>query len=283
METSILSFDANKVRLCENNGRKYVEKATSFKEYWQMSGALDYLQRHPFSLYGSSKFTVRVAPIIGWSALDRLLTTAFCEGLNGESILRLSSGEERTGWLSLMKIFLSSSRRIGFLWGDCAPRNIIIQPEVRSIWLVDFERGLSLLERPAGESEFSNHIRNYAREEFSCFLTKSEQGHFFSGLLIENLRPAFPASSVKSKRKRQLLRSMFGAKEIYAPDEIRQAENIMVEAATPINTEGNMFFPMDIIDRISNTIGVQCYADVILRLHRHAADPKERVAILKEF
>ncbi len=125
MLTPVLSLDTKKVRLVMSQNKTVVEKQTSEKEHEQIVMAKDYLHNHPMKI-SEQGLTVDVAPIASWSDKESLLTTIYCHGMNGEVALRDVDSCQRPVWLNLFRHLLLAMRDNGFLWGDCAPRNTII-------------------------------------------------------------------------------------------------------------------------------------------------------------
>lgn len=259
---NVLSFDSKKVRLIVKNNSVFAEKHTTKFEYEQILLAHEYIAKTPFFLekYG---IIVKPAEIADWDESQQLLTTVYCDGINMEHKIRSVRGKQRLKFIYLFKDFLQGMANIGFLWGGCAPRNIILDKGVKSFKLVDFERK-SIFGKPVSKSAFSRHIRNYALEEFSCFLFAEEQDILFSGIIAKN--EALNISQVNSKRKKKLLELMFGKKTEYEDFEIYQAEKSIVRIATPIMEKKEIFYPMDILSTFNEMKGAENYAKLIIKL-----------------
>ena len=135
------------------------------------------------------------------------------------------------------------------------------------IWLVDFERYLCLRDCPVEQALFNRYVRSYSREEFSCFLTRTEQAVLLDGFLDEDIYGSIPVELITSTRKRALIKVMFGEKLCYPIDNIRKAEDFMAVAATPFLVNGIFFFPMDSLDLIGNMGGPNEYTKTIIAIH----------------
>jgi len=168
--------------------------------------------------------------------------------------------------LMLLVDFFQGIQRTGFLWGDCAPRNMVLNQDSRLIRIMDFERTLSLYECPVPAKLFSRYVGSYSREEFSSFLFREEQDILFAQFLIEEDNISIDIRSISSNRKKKLLNAMFGTRGNYDLTEVRQAEDLMSSVATPFFVDGNAFYPMDCIDRISSKLGQGAYIKLVLRL-----------------
>lgn len=271
----VLSFDPKRVRFIDNGcGPAVIEKTTTFQEYRQITKAREYLKINPIIL--SKKLLLLIpAPILRWENKKSVLVTLFCNGINGEQVLRTSTGSERSRSINLFKECFQKMRLAGFLWGDFAPRNMIIDEKSKRIWIVDFERQLELKNKPVAKSLFSRYIRNYSFEEFSCFLFAEEQKKFFSNMLTEESKASIPASQIHSKRKSKLLTSLFGQKKYYKVKELQIVEALMIFVATPFFVNGMPFYPMDFIDRMSNQGGPNTYVQIVQKI-RWTYDPQKR-------
>lgn len=271
----VLSFDPKRVKFIDNGcGPAVIEKTTTFQEYRQITKAREYLKINPIIL--SKKLLLLIpAPILKWKNKKSVLITLFCNGINGEQVLRTSTGSERSRNIKLFKECFQKMRLAGFLWGDFAPRNMIIDEKSKRIWIVDFERQLELKNKPVAKNLFSRYIRNYSLEEFSCFLFTDEQKKFFSNMLTKESMTLIPASQIRSKRKGKLLTSLFGQKKYYKSEELQTVEALMVFVATPFFINGIPLYPMDLIDRMSKQGGANTYVQIVQKI-RWIHDPQKR-------
>jgi len=85
---------------------------------------------------------------------------------------------------------------------------------------------------------------------------------------------------VGSKRKVSLLAIHFGHKEAYSSKELKQVEDIMAAIATPFKINDRVFFPMYIIDRVTNQKGAETYASIATLLY-NAKRCEEKLEILE--
>ena len=267
MNKDVLSFDPSIINfISSEDGRILrVEKKSSQLEYTQMLIAEEHLKKNKILLQG--KILLRVAPVLAWNEDSYILTTEYCSGLNLEEALR-SRNTDFNELISILDSFFSELKMNGFLWGDCAPRNMIFNKQQGVISLVDFERKLEVLTSPVTDNVFSRYVKNYSREEFSSFLLRSEQELLFSNFLIDDEDASLKVSDISSNRKKKLLKSIFGEKDSYGLDEINQVEDMMVSAATPFLINGNIFYPMDYLDRISSSLGQDFYVQLVSELVR---------------
>ena len=271
----VLSFDPTRIKFVRDKQNIIVEKLTTIKEYRQMVRARYYLCKNSISLQENT-LPVMPASILKWDNDKSTLVTMFCSGINGEEILRNAVGNERLQWIKLFKEFLLKMRLTGFLWGDCAPRNMIIDLISKHVWIVDFERQMILTDTAVEPNTYSRYIRNYAWEEFSCFLFAEEQKYLFSGILTtQESKQRIAISDIKSGRKKELLISIFGQKDQYDIKEIWTVETLMVSIATPFYIGDSPIYPMDIIDQISSKGGPDAYVEIVQKLRR-IVDPKKQ-------
>ena len=258
----VLSFDPEKVKLLGLNGSRVIAKYTSSEEYQQMCRVSAYLDKHLLSVTGARVLTV---PILSWDPVYSVLTTEFCDGINLEHALRrVGEKVQRFECITFFRELLRKMREQGFLWGDCAPRNMILCGN--TLRIVDFERSLALLGHAVDPPVFSRFFRDYSYEEFSCFLFREEQDFLFKEFLTPELeREEILVSLISSKRKRALLAIRFGNKISYGIQEVEEVENIMADVATPFLVNEKPFYPMETIEYITTNGGK--YADIIFRIH----------------
>ncbi len=263
---NVLSFDHEKITTTLSADEKMiVRKRTVEMEHQNILLASKHLLKHQLFVVSEVFGIIRIftAEIAEWDEKNKFLSTFYCVGENIEEILRKSIGSDRSHLIELIRKLFESFRINGFLWGDFAPRNMLWNQQRGVIWLVDFERDLILKDSPIEQSRFNRYIRNYSREEFSCFLTTQECALLFGEFLDEDTDAVIPASQLTSKRKRLLLKHLFSEKEHYALSEIRLAEDIMAMAATPFLVHDSYFFPMDSLDLIGSKGGANEYVQTI--------------------
>lgn len=259
---NVLSFDPDRVKLdVTPDGTLAVRKTTSFAEYRNMIKAHEHIMKHPINLkLGSTRLSLSPVPILNWDENSAVLVTKFAQGDNLEHILRDYGNSGRRDWIALVRQLLAKLRVTGFLWGDFAPRNMIFQNDKRRIAIVDFEREQTFRDGVIKRTFFSRYVRNYSREEFSCFLVKDEQDFLFEGFFTKEVQGYIPVSEISSKRKKALLSLMFGRKEAYSVEEVEEVEDMMANVATPFLVDDALFFPMDVLDRVGNKGGAKAYA-----------------------
>ena len=280
----VLSFNQGRIEILSNaEGRVIVRKKTSEKEYQNLVLAQQHLLKHRPTLVCRKwqQVSISVAEVSEWNQEAKLLSTFFCHGDNLEEILRKSFGSAREDWIDFLRKIFELFKSNGFLWGDFAPRNMIWDQTKKIIWLVDFERMLHLKDCPIEHGIFNRYVRDYSREEFSCFLNPLEQRILFKGFLEEDYPGHVPISQIASKRKKALLKNTFGEKESYPLSELREVEDIMVFVATPFQVHGILFFPMDSLDRIGNKGGPDEYTKAVMEIknlgeHKRYVELKRR-------
>src|SRR3989338_37335 len=265
----VLSFDPKRIMVaCAHDGKMIVRKKTTAKEHGNILLARVHILKHQPILVSKRYGEVRisVAEVLEWNQDAQLLSTLFCHGRNLEEILRETIGTNRGDLADLIRKLFETFKTNGFLWGDFAPRNMIWDQPQGIIWLVDFERNLYLKDCPVECRSFNRYVRNYSREEFSCFLTQHERSALLDDFLNEDTQGFIPMSHITSKRKTALLKSMFGEKECYSLNEVRQTEDIIASAATPFQVNNTFFFPMDSLDLIGNKGGPDEYVRTIIAI-----------------
>lgn len=262
----VLSFDPDKIAVSSGpEGKTVVRKKTTAKEYDNLTRAAQHLLKHNLVIVdnGLGAVSIAAAEIVEWNPETATLATLFYEGENLEGILRRTIGRRSSVDIAFVRKMFEAFKLNGFLWGDFAPRNIIWDKAGKAFRLVDFERELHLRDCPVDDHMFNRYVRRYSREEFSCFLTPSEQSVLFDGFLEESCFGFVPTNQIASKRKEALLKSIYGNKKGYTLTEVRYAEDIMVFAATPFQVNGGYFFPMDALDRIGSKRGADEYARAV--------------------
>lgn len=265
----VLSFDPKKVEVASApDGKTIVRKKTTEEEHRNITLAQQHLLKHCPVLTGDEwgMISISVVETFDWDQESKILSTIFYQGKNLEEILRESIGQERSRLIDLVRKTFEVFKSSGFLWGDFAPRNMIWDQSRKIIWLVDFERELHLKDCSIEQCTFNRYIRSYSREEFSCFLSQQEQSILFNGFLEENCSGSIPISQINSKRKKTFLKSMFGGKECYSLNEVRQIEDIMASVATPFMVNGTFFFPMDSLDQIGSKGGSNEYVSTVMAI-----------------
>ncbi|NCN07884.1 hypothetical protein GW933_04360 [Candidatus Falkowbacteria bacterium] len=226
----VLSFDSSRVSLVEKNGQCVIVKKSLQREYTQMIEAQRHLCLNPIVIDG---LTLRVVPVTNWDNKRELLTTIYCGGSNLEEYLRGCSSIDRVRLLSTLKHLLLAMKGTGFLWGDFAPRNIIIDWFNSIMWLCDFERKIVLRECPVSDVGFTRYIRNYSFEEFSSLLLIEDQNILFDGLFTEEFGKV-AIENISSKRKKEILRRLFGNNDFYNLGQLCEVEDLMAFVATPL-------------------------------------------------
>lgn len=271
----VLSFDSKKVEISLNaSGETIVKKQTTQKEYINITLARQHLLKHQpvldFAMI--QNFSISVAGVSDWNQELGILSTFFCNGDNLEGILKNSFGKDRVDWIEILKKIFEIFKSSGFLWGDFAPRNMILDWSQKTLWLVDFERDLQLKDGPIEQEVFNRYVCNYSREEFSCFLSKEEQFSVFREFLRENCTRLVPTDQIASKRKKGLLKNLFGDKNCYSIAELYQTEDVMVFVATPFYVNEVLFFPMDSLDQIGSKGGTNEYVNAVMAI-RNLREP----------
>lgn len=266
---NVLSFDPDRIEMSVTpDGRMTVKKSTCSKEYRNILSAHKHLNKHPMGIEFAPHGTihVQVAELCGWDETWGTLSTLLHTGKNLEVMLRESIGTERHSMLHLIGGMLNTFRTHGFLWGDFAPRNMIWSESENIIWLVDFERDLELRDCPINASAFARYARNYSREEFSCFMTKQESCDLFKDIIKDDISGYMPTNLIASKRKRALLKTLYGEKSCYSMDNLREAEDLMVFIATPFRIHSTYFFPIEPLDLISAKRGPHGYSSTVMAI-----------------
>lgn len=261
-----LSFDSSRVSLVTSGGVRLVRKKTEEREYQQLIQAQNHLESFcpDVSADGMGSWKIRVAEWVGWDPLKGEIQTRFCDGSNLEELLKTSIGSNREPVIRFLVNLYQTFRNIGFLWGDFAPRNMLLDGVSSTVRLVDFERQLELLP-VVGKRKFVRYVREYSREEFASFFTTEEQNVLFGEILEQEDDDLFiPTLHIRSRRKRVLLQSLFGMREQYQIRDVRYVEDLMVHVATPLELEGVYRFPMELLDLIGSIGGSREYAEAVL-------------------
>lgn len=266
----VLNFDSRKVRI----GKGVVKKRTSLLEYQQFCLARDYLQSNLIVL--DCGISVKTASLIDWTNND--LITEFCLGLNLEHALIQQI--DKLFCINVIRELLQMFRKRGFLWGDMAPRNMVLDKKSNIIYIFDFERKLIIKDNPLDEENFNRFFRNYAYEEFSCVLFPCDQKALFAELLVVDSGGEILTSEIGSKRKKRLLEHLIGQKERYLIEEVCLVEDLMSAAATPFMANDKVVYPMFLIEKIVKKGGSYAYATTVKALEK-CSNGAEKLAVLE--
>ena len=267
---NVLNFDSQKVRI----EKGVVKKHTSLMEYQQFCLARDYLRSSPIVL--DCGISVRTVSLIDWT--DNDLITEFCLGLNLEHAL--IQGMDKLFCMKVIRELLQMFRERGFLWGDIAPRNMVLDKKSNIIYIFDFERKLIIKDGPLNKETFNRFFRNYAYEEFSCVLFPCDQEVLFADLLDVDFVGEILTFEIGSKRKKRLLEHLMGKKEKYLVREVCLVEDLMSAAATPFIVNNRTVYPMFLIEKIVKKGGSYAYAETIKALEK-CSNGAEKLAVLK--
>lgn len=266
---NVLSFDSNRITVTLSGNRTLVvRKKTTTAEHTNIMLASHHLLKHQPSLIseGHGRVRILVAEIVEWDYDKKFLYTSFCNGKNLEELMRETIGLKRKGLIDLIRGLFNIFKESGFLWGDFAPRNMIWDRQRGIIWLVDFEREISLKDCPIEKNLFNRYVRNYSFEEFSSFITKEEKTLLFKGFLNEKTGNIIRSDQITSKRKLSLLDRIYGKIDYYMLDQVRKVEDIMSSIATPFQIHGVFFFPMDSLDLIGSRGGPNEYTEAVMAI-----------------
>lgn len=268
----VLSYDENRIQsYVDINGNFIYSKRTTLIEFQNLRMANEYLREFPIYLIKDIRL-LTVNPV-SYNPETGILETQFFEGENLELLLRNNS-VNRQFILSLIKDFFLKIYKSGFFWGDCAPRNMILNLDLSEIRILDFERNL-IIDPVLGNNEkfLIRHFRNYSYEEFFSFLFKSEHSILKRFILGEPLDHVL-SSNIGSKRKKSFLIEYFGEKEYYSTTEIAFVEDLIVKANTPFEINNIKVFPIIIADLIYERIGFQAYHKFIYDFNRFSEETK---------
>lgn len=260
---TVLSFDPQKVKIISSEN--VVLKETSKVELSQHIEANLFLNSEKLSL--SSGFKIRSVPVIGYSYGKMM--THYCKGDNLETMLKCYLyGEKRRYYLKLLRECIMLFIRIGFGWGDIAPRNIIIDQEFKTLWILDFEKPQSLHKYESMTSLWwSRWIRSYTLEELSCLLSPHEVNYVLNGLILpERTDEVFSVDIIRSSRKKILLQNLFTETSQFTMYQLEKVEKIMARVATPfINKSGTITYPMHYIENMISEYGKDWYLNFIIK------------------
>ncbi|EKD69941.1 MAG: hypothetical protein ACD_46C00693G0004, partial [uncultured bacterium] len=222
--------------------------------------AAEYLNRYPINL--NCGLRVLAATILDWD--NNELKLKYCNGLNVEHALRYCKNSEL--WVLVMRELIEAFRQRGFLWGDIAPRNMVIDFTACVIYIFDFEKKFKIEDCSTNKKIFSRFFRSYAYEEMSCFLNYDNQKILFRDYLSENIDCEINVANIISNRKKGLLYNIFGAKECYLVSELQTVEDIMSLIATPFVIGNTNIFPMLLIDEHIKKGGIYGYTEIVKQL-----------------
>ncbi|PIR04948.1 MAG: hypothetical protein COV57_01780 [Candidatus Liptonbacteria bacterium CG11_big_fil_rev_8_21_14_0_20_35_14] len=274
----VLSFDSSKIKIKkDSNNKLIVIKKTCINEFININKVRINFNN---SQVLNEKIIIKIANLIEWDEENLILKTEFCSGINCEIALKSTKDvDSRLFFINIFKNLFITLREIGFLWGDLAPRNMVIDKENNYLWLFDFERK-TFIEKSVLPERFIRFLYNYALEEFSCFLFKDEQDYLFQDFILKSINGLIRKNNIESKRKKILLYYFFGDKEYYSLDEIREIEMTMARAMTPFTLNGSIKYPAITIDNICKQKGLIYYAKYI-NATRYINEEEKRFYILK--
>jgi serine/threonine protein kinase len=202
-------------------------------------------------------FTVETAPVLEFISSKSLQISKFCPGLNLEHILRYDY-QHRSMWLYFLRDVLEKFRERGFLWGDLAPRNIIIDTILKKLYILDFERKLFILDKTVSKGLFGKSFREHAFEEFSAFMYYREQVQLFFDYVYAPYKYEFTVNDISSRRQMALLQYYYGAKNIYSSQEMRYVQDLMAFIARPYKG-----YPIYMINELTKKGGIYEYIRIV--------------------
>lgn len=258
---NILSYDENKIKsYVDSNGQVIYTKKTTLLEFRNLKRANIYLLNNPIYLLNNIRL-LTIKPI-SFNPKTRILKTHYFEGENLELLLR-DKKAERQFILCLIKDFFLKTYKSGFYWGDCAPRNMILNINKNEIGILDFERKLIINPSLKNKTPFLiRHFRNYSYEEFFSFLFMKEQS-FLKCFILKEPYSNVPISEIPSKRKIFFLKEYYGYKMHYSSTEIASIEDYFVNAFTPFIYKHEPIFPIIVADKIYENIGILAFKKFI--------------------
>jgi hypothetical protein len=181
-----------------------------------------------------------------------------------EIALRREEDIARSEYVALSRSFIFWMQNTGIVWGDAAPRNILINSQTKEICLVDFEKGCLLQDNPYSIDEFNNAVRGIVHEEFSAFLHPDEQLTVFGDVWQIQEDALVLATYLRGKRERILYERLFGNLQNEIP--LQQAvsvQRLMSEIVTPFRTETGIFFPLVYL---AESESAENYVETLLQL-----------------
>lgn len=252
-----LSFSSEKVRIIRDRG--IVEKRTTKTEYDNHLFAIEFFKdiKKPILV---NDMRVNIVPLIKYR--NGCITTSYCEGFNLESLMRTLDKREQAKLI--MKSFISFLRCTGFLWGDIAPRNLVVSHDKKNLWVLDLEKETKYIPNVSDEIWF-RHLYKYAFEEVSCFYFQNETREILSlPKKIELPELNIKCNQIHSNRKKKLLASIYGYKEYYLLSHLLHIEELMASVAFPIFIDGAVASSMDTIEANIKKHGFDWYIDHVL-------------------
>lgn len=259
MDEKVLSFNPTKIRISTQNGKTRVFKKTKAAEYANLQAARRYIDSAGL---GCNGYLIKV---VGGSHWNQAAGELEMDLVAGENLETLVKGPRREQIVALLESFIGLVKTHGFLWGEIAPRNMILNEPQKTVTLVDFEKPLSIHGRSIDDYAFYRFLSMYAREELSAFLLPDE----FNRVLGKHLRPpdasrTTDTSAIGSSRKRHLLSHFFGAQARYNDCQLNHVEGVMAAAIAPRVKDGKIIaYPAYQIDAAS-CLGVEKYLSLVL-------------------
>lgn len=259
MDERVLSFNPTKIRIATQNGRARVYKKTKAGEYTNLQRALAYVDSAALHCNG---YRIQIVSGSSWNESTCELEMDLARGENLETLIK---GPQRGQIVALLGEFISLVKVHGFLWGEIAPRNMILDEAAKTLTLVDFEKPFTIHGRPIDDYGFYRFLSAYAREEMAGFLLPDE----FNRVLGKHLkRPdasrTIGVDQIASNRKKHLLSHFFGTQSQYNHCQLDRVEGLMAAVVAPRTENGKIVaYPAYEMDAASS-LGVERYLALVL-------------------
>lgn len=284
----VISLDSDKIRFTVRRNCVtrlnilVIEKKTEESETYRILRLANWLPSQPPLKVRDTIFRVCVPQIMNWNKKNSTLSLEYHEGFPIECLLKkYTRGKERLFWIEFIEKFFDWCNKRGLTWSDCAPRNMIVNVPLLRLTLIDFERELHLKDKQISFREFQCHAQDLILEEFAAFLFPEEQKHIFGNLWSACRKKFVDIRSITSKRKKLLLEKKFGPlSQKVSATHVCEVGKLMADVATPSYYKGDVFFPMELLEKIAQKGGTNEYVKTVLRIEHEVF--AERISILKE-
>lgn len=245
----IISLDEDRVKILDDCVKKHSDSQEV--KCLQLAKNLT-INFEPFVM-NHSRYKISVPEVYDYT--NGIITMEKCTGSNLELTLR-ENKEHKKGvdfTNELLSFFLGKS----FYWHDFAPRNIMIDDS--TIWIMDFERGLST------NFDLPLFFLNNVYEEYSAFLLPEERKFHLEDYIRKEKEKKIKVDSLTSKRVIGICKILYGEKDEITIQEYYEALKVILEAEEPYRTKSEIVYPLLELEDYLKENGREEYIKKVMR------------------
>lgn len=265
----VISFNPERVRFDVVSKKPTVMKKTSYSEYLNYIEARRQLNANPIRInINDNSYTIRVPEYICWINSVAQLHTNYILGDNLEILIR--DRESHDTGVSVLLLILEKLKQASFFGRDFAPRNIIISKNMKSVYLVDFEKGLL---KNQGWEDYLSLIF----EELSIFLLPCENPIYKKmGKLISEENLILQKHILTTSRRVRIFSDEFYRKRSIVLSRAEAYKHI-ISASLPYVFSNEIRYPVVQLERILQSNGYKAWGQYTAEIAGKSNCEKEHV------